>query len=64
MRLVAVVLLGVSVTFALTAVGEEAAMSLRDKGTRLPYFEAIARRREQVDFTFWFTRDLHFPANM
>jgi hypothetical protein len=39
MRLVAVVLLGVSVTFALTAVGEETAMSLRDKGTLLPYFE-------------------------
>ena len=42
MRLVAVVLLGVFVTFAITAVGEEAAMSLRDKGTRLPYFEGAA----------------------
>jgi hypothetical protein len=38
-RLVAAVLLGAFVTFALTVVGETAAMSLRDEGTRLPYFE-------------------------
>jgi hypothetical protein len=40
MKLIATVLLGVFVTIALTAVGEEAAMSLREKGTRLPFFEA------------------------
>lgn len=41
MRLVAVVLIGVFLTFALTAVGEETAMTLRDTGTHLPYFEAV-----------------------
>jgi hypothetical protein len=39
MKLVALVLLGLFVFFALTAVGEMAAVSLRDEGLRLPYFE-------------------------
>ena len=39
MKLIAAVLLAVFVTFALTALGEMAAMSLRDKGARLAYFE-------------------------
>jgi hypothetical protein len=40
MKLVAAILLGIFVAFALTAAGEEAVVSLRDKGARLPYFEA------------------------
>jgi len=40
MKLVAAVLLGVLLTFALTALGELAAMSLRDGSVHLPYFEA------------------------
>jgi hypothetical protein len=41
MRLVAAVLLGMFVTYVLAVVGEEAAMSLREKGALLPFFESV-----------------------
>jgi hypothetical protein len=40
MKLVVAVLIAVFLTFALTAIGELAAMSLRDGSVHLPYFEA------------------------
>jgi hypothetical protein len=40
MKLVAAVLVGVFVTFTLTALAEMVVMSLRDRGERLPHFEA------------------------
>jgi hypothetical protein len=40
MKVATAVLLGAFVAFALTATGELVAVSLRDNGTRLPWFEA------------------------